>query len=93
MDVRESEAHPFLGREIAQPRLFSEATANQLDKAVRSFLLEAEQRAEAIVVAHRSKIERLIAELEAQETLDRAQIEGCLTVQEHLGREAEQKVS
>ena len=93
MDVRESEAHPFLGREIAQPRLFSEATANQLDKAVRSLLTEAEQRAEAIVVEHREKIERLVAELEAQETLDRSRIEACLTVQEHLGKEAEQKVS
>lgn len=34
--------------------------------------------------------ERLIAELEALEMLDRSRIEGCLRAQEHLGKEAEQ---
>jgi cell division protease FtsH len=78
MDVRESESHPFLGREIAQPRRFSETTAHQVDEAVRRMLKEAEARATAIVGEHRSELKKLIAELEAHETLDRRQIEDCL---------------
>jgi hypothetical protein len=45
VDVRESDEHPFLGREIAQPRSFSEDTAAAADKAVRRYLTEAEERA------------------------------------------------
>lgn len=84
MDVRESESHPFLGREIAQPRRFSETTAHEMDEAVRQLLKEAETRAEEIVSRHRREIEKLIKELEAQETLDLQQIEACLGAAEGL---------
>jgi cell division protease FtsH len=78
VDLRQSDDHPFLGREIAQPRGFSEQTAHEVDAAVRHLLHDAEKRASAIVEGHRAELERLIAELEAHETLDRAQIEACL---------------
>ena len=78
VDVRESEEHPFLGREIAQPRRFSEETATIADKAVRRLLIEAEQRARQTIAAHRAQIERLVAELEQKETLDRAAVAACL---------------
>jgi cell division protease FtsH len=78
MDVRESEEHPFLGREIAQPRRFSEATAQAVDQAVRHLLVEAERRGEDLIERHRPAVERLIAELEKKETLDREEIEACL---------------
>lgn len=78
VDVRDSDEHPFLGREIAQPRHFSEATAEAADKAVRRLLTEAEQQAESVLKGHRARIERLIAALEEQETLDRAAVAECL---------------
>ena len=78
VDVRDSDEHPFLGREMAQPRRFSEATAEATDKAVRALLVEAEARARDLLARHRPKVERLIHELEASETLDRAAIEACL---------------
>jgi len=78
VDVRESEEHPFLGREIAQPRRFSEATAQAADIAVKRLLVDAEQRAVGVIEAHRGRMERLIAALEEQETLDRAAIAACL---------------
>ena len=78
VDLRQSEEHPFLGREIAQPRQFSPETAHEVDQAVRRFLTEAEKQALTILEAHRAEIERLITELEADETLDRQQIETCL---------------
>ena len=78
VDLRQSEEHPFLGREIAQPRLFSQETAHQVDEAVRGFVLEAERRAGEIIETHKAKIERLIAELEEHETLSRKEIDACL---------------
>ena len=78
VDLRESEEHPFLGREIAQPRRHSEASARVVDDAVHDLLQEAETRAQDVIGARRGKIERLVAELEEQETLHRKQIDDCL---------------
>jgi len=78
MDVRESEEHPFLGREIAQPRHFSDTTAYMVDEAVRRLLLEAEERAATVIREHKPGLMRLIAALEAHETLGRSEIEACL---------------
>ena len=78
VDLRQSEEHPFLGREIAQPRRFSPETAHEVDTAVHRLLGEAEERATRIIRAHRAALETLVAELERQETLDRAAIDRCL---------------
>jgi cell division protease FtsH len=80
VDLRQSEEHPFLGREIAQPRQFSPETAHEVDQAVRRFVTEAEEQALQILKTHRAEVERLVTELEANETLDRQQIEACLGV-------------
>ena len=68
VDLRESEEHPFLGREIAQPRHFSESSAKEIDEAVRTLLLD----------DHRAQLELLVRQLEKEETLHREQIEECL---------------
>jgi cell division protease FtsH len=78
VDLRESEEHPFLGREIAQPRRYSEHSAEIVDNAVRKLLLEAEQLATEMINAHRPQMERLIRLLEERETLYREQIDNCL---------------
>ncbi len=78
MDMRESEEHPFLGREIAQPRHFSEHSAEIADRAIQALLQEAEQRAANLIRQHRTKLERLITMLEEKETLQREDIEMCL---------------
>ena len=78
VDLRESEEHPFLGREIAQPRRYSEHSAQAVDKAVRELILGAEQQALAIIHKHRNQLNALITRLEEKETLDRADIEQCL---------------
>ena len=57
VDLRQSEEHPFLGREIAQPRMFSQETAHEVDQAVRRLITEAEQKAAAIVSEYRPQIE------------------------------------
>jgi cell division protease FtsH len=75
VDVRESDEHPFLGREMAQPRHFSEATAKVADAAVRRLLQEAEEAATRILETHRAAIEDLTQALERHETLSRPRIE------------------
>jgi cell division protease FtsH len=78
VDLRESDEHPFLGREIALPRHFSDAAASEVDKAVRSLLLAEEARAEAVIRAHREGLDRLVAALEKEESLDHRAIEAAL---------------
>lgn len=78
VDVRDSDEHPFLGREVAQPRHFSEETTAAADRAVRRYLTEAEKRARDLLEAHCPQLQRLTTELERQETLDRAAVTACL---------------
>ena len=76
--IRLAQRAKFLGREIAQPRSFSEQTAQDVDTAVRALLKEAEECAIAIIGSHRTRIDRLIAALEQRESLDRREINAAL---------------
>ncbi len=78
VDLRESEEHPFLGREIAQPRHYSEHSAEVVDHAVQQLLLQAEAVASKTIERHRRALERLVDELKKRETLKREDIEQCL---------------
>lgn len=78
MDVRDSDEHPFLGRDMAQPRRFSEATAKLADAAVKRLLNEAEETARSTLTKHRIQIDRLISALETDETLDASAVAKCL---------------
>jgi cell division protease FtsH len=86
MDMRDSEEHPFLGREMAQPRHFSEHSAEVVDRAIQALLREAEQQATTLIRQHRTKLERLIAMLESKETLQHEDIEACLSGEEAASR-------
>jgi len=78
IDLRESEEHPFLGREIAQPRRYSEHSAQSVDQAIHKLIHEAEDMANRTLQQHRAKLDKLIAELETRESLQREDIERCL---------------
>ncbi len=78
VDLRDSEEHPFLGREMAQPRRFSENSAKEVDMAVRKLLLQAEALAIKVIGDHRDGLRELVELLEAKETLHREQVEQCL---------------
>jgi len=78
VDLRDSEEHPFLGREIAQPRRFSENSAQAVDQAVKQLLKEAETRALNLIREKRTQLDELIDALEKQETLGRDQVKACL---------------
>ncbi len=78
VDLRDSEEHPFLGREIAQPRRFSENSAQAVDEAVKQLLKEAEARALSLIREKRTRLDKLISTLEQHETLDKDQVRSCL---------------
>ena len=75
---RDSEDHPFLGREIAEPRRFSEHTAQVIDEEVSRILRAAFERALELLTQHREQLESLAKALEAEETLDDVAIEKLL---------------
>jgi len=78
VDLRDSEEHPFLGREMALPRHFSENSAKSVDTAVKELLSNAEKQAIDLIAKHREQLDSLINELEEHETLDLEQIQACL---------------
>jgi len=78
VDLRDTEEHPFLGKEMAQPRHFSENSAQSVDKAVKQLLGDAEKQAIELIAKHRKLLDNLINELEEHETLDQQQIKLCL---------------
>jgi cell division protease FtsH len=75
---RDSEDHPFLGREIAEPRRFSEHTAQLIDEEVSRILRGSFDRAMEMLAEHRDKLECLAKALETEETLDDVAIEKLL---------------
>jgi cell division protease FtsH len=65
----------FLGREIAQARDYSDDTANQIDKAVRSLVDEGYRSAHQILEDNRDIMHRMAAALLERETLDAVEIQ------------------
>jgi cell division protease FtsH len=72
---RESEEHPFLGREIAEVRDHSEHTAQMIDEEVSRILREEEQRAYQLLEEHRDELDRLSEALIEREILSETEIE------------------
>ncbi|MEN6449262.1 MAG: ATP-dependent zinc metalloprotease FtsH [Thermoguttaceae bacterium] len=72
---RDGEDQPFLGREMAEPRRFSEHTAQMIDEEVTRLLNEASQQATAMLGEHRDKLDLVANKLKEAETLDEEDIE------------------
>ena len=75
---RAHEEHPFLGREMSEPREFSEHTAQVIDEEIVRILREASQRAEELLHDNRDKLDTLAAALDREEELDERQIEALI---------------
>ncbi|HEY3117697.1 MAG TPA: ATP-dependent zinc metalloprotease FtsH [Chloroflexota bacterium] len=77
------ETDPFLGRELAHPRQYSETTAGELDAAVRQLIQDAHDRATNVLRKHRGQLEALVEELLANESLNRDQLDAVFSRQTH----------
>jgi cell division protease FtsH len=65
----------FLGREMARAKIYSEFTAQEIDREVKRISDEAYQRAKDIIDSNRDKLELIAKSLLEYETLDGAQVE------------------
>ena len=75
MFFRENEEHPFLGREVGEPRDHSEHTAQIIDEEVARILRDADNRAYNLLESRRDELERLTEALMEREVLTVSEIE------------------
>jgi cell division protease FtsH len=75
VSFRTSQEHPFLGREMSEPRDHSEHTQQVIDEEVARILREADERAYRVLEEHRDEMERLTEALIEREVLSVAEIE------------------
>jgi cell division protease FtsH len=82
----ESNAEPFLGRDIGHQRNYSEDVAAMIDDETKKFLAVAHQEAFDILEENRDVLDALVLELLDKETLDKAEV---ATIFEPLRRRPE----
>ncbi|WP_438616489.1 ATP-dependent zinc metalloprotease FtsH [Nocardioides humilatus] len=70
----ESNAEPFLGRDIGHTRNYSEDVAAIIDEETKKFLAVAHQEAFDILAENRDVLDALVLELLDKETLDKAEV-------------------
>jgi cell division protease FtsH len=78
MSFRIGEEHVFLGKEIQEPRDFSEGTAHIIDEEVQRLLREADQRAYDLLAGNRVALDKLADALLQREELQREEINELL---------------
>jgi len=71
---RDSESHPFLGKEFHEQREYSEETARQIDSEVQRFLQQADHKAMQTLRDHRDQLDRLARALLETESLELPEI-------------------
>jgi len=75
---RDSEEHPFLGKEIHEQREYSEETARQIDSEIQRFLVQADHKSMKVLKDHRTQLDALTRALLAKEELDLPEIAAIL---------------
>jgi len=78
VSFRQSEDHPFLGKEIAVPKNFSEHTAELIDKEVVKLIKQCENRTLKLLESHRDKLQELMGALLDKETLNEEDLKAIL---------------
>ena len=74
----QGEEHPFLGMEMAQPKVFSDQTAKLIDDEVSRLVKQQEQKVMKLLQNHREDLTRLATNLIEKETLDAVEVEKLL---------------
>ncbi|RJQ56098.1 MAG: ATP-dependent metallopeptidase FtsH/Yme1/Tma family protein [Nitrospiraceae bacterium] len=75
LSLGRAEEHPFLGRELALPKRYSEDLAWLMDQEIHRIVVEAESKAEDVLKADRNTLDRIAEALMKEEVLDRDDIE------------------
>jgi len=75
INLGRGEEHPFLGRELAQPKRYSEDMAWLMDQEIRRLIVDAEKKAEEILKPRRRVLDRIADALVKVEVLTRDEID------------------
>lgn len=75
VNLGRGEEHPFLGRELAQPKRYSEEMAWMIDQEIQRIIGEAEMKADEVLEDRKEHLDALAAALIQEEVLDRGEIE------------------
>jgi cell division protease FtsH len=84
MSFRIGEEHVFLGKEIQEPRDFSEGTAQIIDEEVQRLLREADQKASDLLKQNREDLDRVAEALLQREELQREEIDELLSANRNV---------
>jgi len=68
----------FLGREIAQHRDYSEATAIKIDEAVHAIVVDADRKAQKMIDEHGWALEQIVKALLERENIDGEEVKAIL---------------
>jgi len=75
LNLGRGEEHPFLGRELALPKRYSEEMAWLMDQEIQKLINDAEAKAEEILMNNRHVLDNLAEALIKEETMEREAIE------------------
>jgi cell division protease FtsH len=81
VNLGRGEEHPFLGRELALPKRYSEEMAWLMDQEIRELISKAEKKAEDVLTENRQKLVYLADALIKDEVLEREDIERIIKQQ------------
>lgn len=79
LSLGRGEEHPFLGRELAQPKHYSDDMAWLMDQEIRKLIIDAETSAEEILKEKRQQLDNLAEALIKEEVLDKEDVEKILS--------------
>ena len=75
INLGRAEEHPFLGRELALPKRYSEDLAWLMDQEIRKLIVDAELKADEILRPKRNVLDKIAEALLKEEVLEREDIE------------------
>ncbi len=68
----------FLGREIHEQRDYSEKVAERIDEEIAGFIKQGEAKAQAIIDSRKEQLEKIVATLLENETIEKDQFEAIM---------------
>jgi len=84
INLGRGEEHPFLGRELALPKRYSEEMAWLMDQEIRELITQAESKANEILASNRHTLDNLADALIKEEVLERDDIERIIKESKNL---------
>jgi len=75
VNLGRGEEHPFLGRELALPKRYSEEMAWLMDQEIHALIIQAESKSEEVLKNNRTALDNLAAALLKEEVLEKDDIE------------------